>query len=59
MEQTGLSRSTIYTYIDKGIFPQNVSLGGRCVAWVESEILAWMESKITDRDKKQKNSPLA
>jgi len=52
MEQTGLSRSTLYLYIEKGIFPSNVSLGGRCVAWVESEVLEWMENKIAERDKK-------
>ncbi|MGI2204539.1 AlpA family transcriptional regulator [Shewanella oncorhynchi] len=38
IDTTGLARSTIYKYIDKGIFPKAVTLGGRAVAWVESEI---------------------
>lgn len=48
--QTGLARSTIYKYIDAGSFPKPVSLGGRSVGWVESEILAWIESAIQQRD---------
>lgn len=35
---TGLSRSTIYKYIDKGIFPKAVTLDGRTVTRVESEV---------------------
>ncbi|MGE6316343.1 AlpA family phage regulatory protein [Shewanella baltica] len=35
---TGLSRSTIYKYIDKGIFPKVVTLDARTVTRVESEV---------------------
>jgi prophage regulatory protein len=47
---TGLSRSSIYAYIDKGLFPAQVKLGLRSVAWVDSEIEFWVESKIIARD---------
>jgi len=47
---TGLSRSSIYAYIDKGLFPAQVKLGLRSVAWVESEIESWVDSKINARD---------
>ena len=47
---TGLSRSSIYAYIDKGLFPAQVKLGLRSVAWVDSEIESWVESKIIARD---------
>ncbi|MCS6178916.1 helix-turn-helix transcriptional regulator [Shewanella baltica] len=47
---TGLSRSTIYKYIDEGIFPKSVSLGDRAVAWVESEIQEWILERIAERD---------
>ncbi len=47
---TGLSRSTIYAYIDKGMFPRQVKLGERCVAWVEEEVVAWLDARITERD---------
>lgn len=47
---TGLARSTIYKYIDEGIFPKSVSLGDRAVAWVESEIQEWILERIEERD---------
>lgn len=47
---TGLARSTIYKYIDDGMFPKAVSLGGRAVAWVESEVQDWILEKIEKRD---------
>lgn len=50
IDTTGLARSTIYKYIDKGIFPKAVTLGGRAVAWVESEIQGWILERIAQRD---------
>lgn len=47
---TGIARSTIYKYVADGGFPQPVTLGPRCVGWVESEIHAWILSKIEARD---------
>lgn len=44
--RTGLSRGTIYLRIAKGTFPKPVSLGGRAVGWVESEIQEWLERQI-------------
>ena len=49
---TGLARSTIYKYIDDGIFPKPVSLIGRSVAWVESEVQDWILERIEERDLK-------
>jgi len=45
-ERTGLSRSTIYLYINDGIFPRPISLGTRCVGWLESEIDTWIAACI-------------
>jgi len=47
---TGLSRSTLYAYIEMGKFPRQVKLGERCVAWVEEEVATWLEARITERD---------
>ncbi len=47
---TGLSRSRIYQYISIDKFPDNVPIGGRSVAWVESEIYRWVENIIGRRD---------
>ncbi|WP_374555097.1 AlpA family transcriptional regulator [Aquitalea pelogenes] len=50
LEKTGLSRSTLYQLMSDSAFPQSVSLGERCVGWVESEIDDWMLAKIEERD---------
>ncbi len=47
---TGLGRSTIYKYISEGSFPKPVSLGGRAVGWVESEVMGWVMARIEARD---------
>lgn len=51
--RTGLARSTIYLRISQGTFPKQISLGGRTVGWVESEIELWLSNCITEsRNKK-------
>ena len=46
-ELTGLSRSTIYA---DPTFPQQVKIGQRAVAWVESEIREWVDDRIAARE---------
>ncbi len=46
---TGLSRSTIYKFMDEEVFPKTIPLGGRAVAWLESEIEEWMEQRLAMR----------
>lgn len=48
MHLCGLSRSTIYELIRKGEFPPQVSLGGKNVAWLHSEVTAWMAGALPD-----------
>lgn len=50
MNSTGLARSTVYKYIDEGTFPKSVSLGDRCVGWVEGEVQDWILARIEGRD---------
>jgi prophage regulatory protein len=67
-DTVGLSHSTIYSRIAEGTFPKPVSLGGRAVGWLESEIEAWIQSKRAtdeepsgaphDRNPAQINRPL-
>jgi prophage regulatory protein len=45
-ERTGLSRSSIYLRIANGDFPGSISLGGRAVGWLESDIDRWLVEKI-------------
>jgi prophage regulatory protein len=49
IERVGLSRSAIYQRIKDGEFPKPISLGGRAVAWVSSEIDEFIERQIAVR----------
>lgn len=50
-KRTGLSRSTIYLYIQEGTFPRPINLGPRAVGWLENEIETWLTTRIEIRDK--------
>ena len=50
MACTTKSRSYIYDAMGRGEFPRQVKLGGRSVAWVESEVQDWIEARIAARD---------
>jgi len=45
-EMVALSKSAIYNRIAAGTFPASVNLGGKSVAWVEAEVIAWIEGRI-------------
>lgn len=49
-EKTGLAKSTIYKYADAGLFPRPVTLGGRSVGWIDSEIHEWLRERQVERD---------
>ena len=42
---TGLSRSSIYDLMAKGLFPRPVRLTAKAVAWPESAIANWLASR--------------
>tara|TARA_R110002111_G_scaffold90149_2_gene140400 strand:+ start:535 stop:762 length:228 start_codon:yes stop_codon:yes gene_type:complete len=44
--RTGLSRSSIYLRMSNNEFPSSISLGGRSVGWLESDIESWLDEKI-------------
>jgi prophage regulatory protein len=50
MAKTGLSRSYVYALAQKGQFPKPVKLSERSVAWIEAEVLAWIDERIKQRD---------
>lgn len=49
--RTGLSRSTIYRLVSIGSFPRPINLGSRSVGWLESEVQAWLDGRIAQRDR--------
>ena len=44
---TGLSRSTIYDLMAKGVVPRPVRLTAKAVAWPESAIAEWLAQRPT------------
>lgn len=44
--RVGYGRATIYRLMAAGQFPRSYSLGARAVAWLESEIDAWIEARV-------------
>jgi prophage regulatory protein len=44
---TGLSRSTLYSWMKRGDFPRPVALGTRAVGWRESDLENWLAARET------------
>lgn len=42
---TGLKKSTLFSLIQKGLFPSQVRLGTRSVAWRSEDIAAWIAAR--------------
>lgn len=54
LRRVGFSRTTMYELIKEGRFPDKVIIGARFVAFVESEIDAWIENTISDSRRNNK-----
>ncbi|MEZ9871807.1 AlpA family phage regulatory protein [Vibrio toranzoniae] len=52
IQVTGISRSSLYKYLNEGQFPHPISLGARSVAWIDHEIQAWITTKMEQRNNK-------
>lgn len=52
VEITGISKPTLYALIARGEFPRQVKLtsGGKIAGWIQSEVLAYMQSRIEQRE---------
>lgn len=56
--RTGISAdSTLYDLMAAGHFPRPINLGPRAVGWIESEVDAWIESRMAERDAAAKQEP--
>jgi prophage regulatory protein len=44
---TGLSRTTLYEWMKRGVFPRPVALGARLVGWRASDIAEWLAERQT------------
>ena len=46
LELTGLSRSSLYSLIKTGKFPEQINIGLRAVAWRARDVIDWIDSRI-------------
>lgn len=53
-DYTGLRRTQIEFLIEQGKFPRPVRLSARRKAWLETEIIAWQQARIAERDTGEK-----
>ena len=52
LEMTGWSNSTLYARIAAGMFKPGVKVGPRMVAWPQSEVEAYIQACIAERNEK-------
>ncbi|MDA8163667.1 MAG: AlpA family phage regulatory protein [Desulfobacteraceae bacterium] len=48
--RTGLSRSSIYDGMARGLFPRSVHISQRAVAWDSRSIDAWVSARLAGRE---------
>ncbi len=46
----GLKTAALYRLVQRGQFPKPIKISTKLVGWVESEVIAWLESRIAQRD---------
>jgi prophage regulatory protein len=46
-KRTGLPTSTLYYFMSKGEFPSSHKIGPRAVGWLQSDVDAWIKSKLS------------
>lgn len=47
---TSLSRSSLFALVAAGRFPRPVRVSSRRVAWLQTDIEAWLAEKVSARD---------
>lgn len=48
--QTGMSRSSIYSRMKAGSFPQSVHLGPRTVGWMQSDVEGFIQACVAETE---------
>ncbi len=49
-EATGQTKLQIYRLMADGKFPRQVKTSANTVRWVESEVMSWIQDRISERD---------
>lgn len=45
LNMLGISRTTLYAWMQEGSFPPNIKLGSRAVGWRAADIEAWLAKR--------------
>ncbi len=48
LEITGVSPSTLWRWEKSGHFPKRIQIGPNSVAWLESDVVSWMEDRVKE-----------
>jgi len=51
--RTALSKTSVYDLEKSGQFPRRRNIGGRAVAWLESEVSEWIAARPTAQEVQQ------
>jgi len=46
-----ISAATLWRWVKDESFPKPISLGGRSVGWLQSEVQAWVKARVMLRNK--------
>ena len=49
-DTAGIGKTSVYKLLNEGAFPKPVSIGGRAVRWVSTEIQSWILERVEERD---------
>lgn len=49
LKKTAIGRTTLHRKVKEGSFPAPIELGPHSVGWVESEVDAWINSRMKSR----------
>jgi prophage regulatory protein len=49
-DMVGFSKTTLYAHVRDGSFPKPITLGPKSVAFLESDVLDWMQRKIAQEN---------
>lgn len=46
----GIKAAGLYRLVQRGQFPKPIKISTKLSGWVEAEVVAWLESRIAQRD---------
>lgn len=55
---TGYSTRGLYDAMRAGAFPRPLKIGRNSVAWISTEVEAWISERVAERDQKATENPL-